>query len=203
MRLNKLLFKSLLFFRIEIEVIFESLKWSGSGIGGLRGWVAHHSWCVGALEFGLHLRLHHGRAHSGCHDTLASSSLWSRILVLERLLKLNSLDVLLVLNFFFDVLVSLQEFVVFSFSQLQSLVQVCFKLFLKGVHLVLLLLNELWLMCNNLLWPLLHVFFSLLSLKLLASNLNLMSFLILLLLCQTFLDLLHVQKLRAELECQW
>ena len=69
--------------------------------------------------------------------------MWSRVLVLESLLKLNSLDVLLVLDFFFDVLVSLKKLIVFGLSQLQSLIQVGLELFLEGVHLVLLLPDEL------------------------------------------------------------
>ena len=119
--------------------------------------------------------------------------MWSRVLVLESLLKLNSLDVLLVLDFFFDVLVSLKKLIVFGLSQLQSLVQVGLELFLEGVHLVLLLPDELGLMRNNLLGPLLHILLPLLCLQLLTSNLNLMCLLILLLLCQTLLDVLHVK----------
>jgi hypothetical protein len=48
-------------------------------------------------------------------------------------------------------------------------------------------------MRNDFLGPLLHILLPLLSLQLLASNLNLMCLLILLLLSQTLLDVLHVK----------
>jgi len=89
---------------------------------------------------------------------------------------------------------------VLSFPKLQPLIQVCFEFLLEGIHLILLLLNKLRLMSNNLLTSLLHVFLSLLCLKFLASDLNLMCFLILLLLRQTLLNLLHIEELGAELE---
>jgi len=56
---------------------------------------------------------------------------------------------------------------------------------------------------NNLLRSFFHVSLALLSLQLLASSLNLMRLLIILLLGQVVLDLLHVQQLRAEFESEW
>jgi len=92
---------------------------------------------------------------------------------------------------------------VLSLTKLQSLVQVRFQFLFKGVHLILLLLNELSLVSNNLLRSFLHVPFTLFGLQLLASDLNLMCLLILFLLGQVVLDFLHVQKLRAKFESQW
>jgi len=45
-------------------------------------------------------------------------------MVLESLFKLDSFNILLVLNFFLDVLVPLQKFVMFGFSELKSLVEI-------------------------------------------------------------------------------
>ena len=99
-------------------------------------------------------------------------------MVLILLLEPYPLNVLLILNFLLDVLVSLEQFVVLGLSQLESLVQVCLELLLKRVHLVLLSLNELGFGGNDLLVSLLHVFLTFLSLELLAPDLNLVSFLI-------------------------
>jgi len=91
-------------------------------------------------------------------------------------LKLDSLNILLVFNFFFDVLISLEKFVVFSLSQLQSLVQVGLKFLLQSIHLILLLLNELGFSSNDFLVSFLHVLLSLLDLKFLGLLLHLMCF---------------------------
>ena len=89
----------------------------------------------------------------------------------------------------------------FSFSKLQTLVEVGLQLFLESVHFILLSLNQLGLSGNYFLVTILHVLFSFLSFKILASNLDLMSFLIskgqfyihlLLLLSERFLDLLLI-----------
>lgn len=124
----------------------------------------------------------------------------SRILVLEGLLELETLDVLLVLNLLLDILISLEEFVVLRLSQLQSLIQVGFQLFLQGIHLILLLLNQLGLSGDDLLGSLLHVLFPLFGLHLNGNLLDLVSFLILLLLREGLLNGLLVQKISTELE---
>lgn len=49
---------------------------------------------------------------------------------------LNALDVLLVLDFFLHVLVSLQDLVVLYFAQLQPFVHAALQFFLEGVHFV-------------------------------------------------------------------
>lgn len=162
-------------------------------------WVSNYAWLVRALH---HLRLH-SRTHSRGHYTLSSSSSWPSVMVLESLLELDSLNILLVLNFFLDVLVSLQQFVMLSLTKLESLIQVCLQFFLQSIHLILLFLDELGLSCNDLFRSFFHVFFPLFSLKFLTPDLDLMGLLILLLFCKIILNLLHVQKFRAELECQW
>lgn len=147
--------------------------------------------------------------HSGAHDTSLSSSAWSLLLhvrlvgpVSVGLLELVELLLLLVFYFLFDVLVSLKEFVVFDFSQLQSFIKISLQFFLKSIHLVLLLLDEFGLSSNDFLMSLLHVLFSLLGFKLLALLLDVMGLLILLLLSKIRLDFLLIQKCGAEFECE-
>lgn len=121
----------------------------------------------------------------------------------ESLLILDPLQVLLIFNLLLYILVSLQQLIVFTFSQLKSLVKVSLQLLLKGIHLILLSLDEFGLCCNDLLMSLLHVPLALLDLEILAYHLNLMSLCVLLLLCKTLLDFLLVQKFRAKLKSQW
>ena len=99
-------------------------------------------------------------------------------MVHEGAFELDSLDVLLVFDLLLDVLVSLKEFVVLGLTKLQSFVQVSLELLLEGVHLVLLLLNQLGLGGNDLLMSFLEVSLPFLGLKLLASNLDLVGFLV-------------------------
>ena len=82
-------------------------------------------------------------------------------MVHECLLKLKTLDVLLVLDLLLDVLIALEELVVLSLSKLKSLVEVCLKLLLQSIHLILLLLNQIGLGRNNLLVTFLHILFPL------------------------------------------
>ena len=81
--------------------------------------------------------------------------------LLIGLLELDPLNLLLVLNLFFDVLVSLEKLVVLGFSELQSFIEVALELLFERVHLVLLLLDELGLSSDDLLMSFLHVFFAL------------------------------------------
>ena len=99
-------------------------------------------------------------------------------MILERLLELDPLNVLLVLDFLLHILVPLQKFVVFSLSELKSLVQVSLQLLLESIHLILLLLDELGLGSNDLLGAFLHVLLSFFVLEFLAPYLNLMGLLI-------------------------
>ena len=142
------------------------MRWS-------RGWVANN-----AATLTLHLWSLHSRSHSGAHHALSLSSHWSRVVVLESFLELDSLNILLVFNFLLYVLVSLEQFVVLSLTQLQSLVQISLKLFLESIHFILLFLDQLSFSSDDLLWSLLHVFFTLFSLQVLASDLDLMRLLI-------------------------
>lgn len=123
-------------------------------------------------------------------------------MVHEGTFKLNLLDVLLVLNFFLDVLVTLEQLVVLGFSQLQSLIKVSLELLFEGIHFVLLLLDERCFGGNNFLVPHLHVGLTLGRLLLLAADLDLVRLLILLLLRERLLDSLLIQKLSAEFEGQ-
>ena len=130
-------------------------------------------------HFVFHSRLHHGRlAHSRGHHTLATSRLRSGVMVLERLLELDSLNVLLVLNFLLHILVSLQQFVVLCLTQLQPLVQVRLQFLFQSVHFILLFLDQLGFGSDDLLRSLLHVLFTLLGLQLLALDLDLVRLLI-------------------------
>lgn len=99
-------------------------------------------------------------------------------MVLKSPLELDALNVLLVLNLLLHVLVSLQELVVLSLSELQSLVEVGLELLLQSVHLVLLLLDKLSLSSDDLFVAILHVSLTLLSLQFLAADLNLVSLLV-------------------------
>lgn len=89
-----------------------------------------------------------------------------------------------------------------GFSELQPLVQVSFQLLLECIHLLLLILDQLGLSGDDLLVAVLHVGFTLLRLHLLAANLNLVRFLILLLFSKVLLDSLLVQKSGAKFESQ-
>lgn len=157
------------------------------------------------------LLLGHSRGlHSGAHDASLSGSSWSHLCdvclvgpVSMGLLELVHLLLLLVLYFLFDVLVSLKKFVVFDLTQLQSFIEVSFQFLLKSVHLVLLLLDEFGLGSDDLLMSLLHVLFSLCSLKLLTFLLNIMGFLIFLLFGKIRLYLLLIQEHGTEFESQW
>ena len=134
--------------------------------------------------------------HSGAHHRPTSSGAWSVLGDIGvLLLELDSFDVLGILDFFLDVLVSLQQLVVFSLSQLQTLVQVGLQFFLQGVHLVLLLLDQFGLGSDDLLVALLHVLLPLSDFKFLGLLLYLMGFGVLLLLGQASLDFLKVQEL--------
>ena len=135
------------------------------------GWLG--SW-VSVVVLSL-LRLHLGALHSWAHHALVCSlRSWvgnTGVLLFE----LDSVDVLLVLNLLLDVLISLEEFVVFGLSQLQSFVQVGLELLLESIHLILLLLDELGLSSDDFLLCFLHVLLSFLDLKFLSLLLDLMS----------------------------
>ena len=90
------------------------------------------------------------------------------------LIELDSLQVLLVIEFFLDVLVSLEQLVVLVVSNLQLLRHESLLLFSKGVHLVLLLLDKFGFSGNDFLVSLVHVLFVLVSFELLAADLDLM-----------------------------
>ena len=114
------------------------------------------------------------------HSTLHHTSHLSLVRDLRKFtasisfLKLDPFNILLILNLFFHILVSLEEFIVLGLTELQSLIEVALKLLFKGIHLVLLLLNQLGLGGNDLFVSLLHVFFSFLYFELLACSLDLM-----------------------------
>lgn len=99
-------------------------------------------------------------------------------MVHEGALELDSLDVLLVFDLLLDILVSLEELVVFGLTKLQSLVQVGLEFLLESVHLIIVLLDKFGLGSNDLFVAILQVSLPFLSLELLASNLDLVGLLI-------------------------
>ena len=119
------------------------------------------------------------------------------------LLQLVALERLRVFNLFLGVLVGLQDLVVLLLTLLQILVHLVFELLAQGTHLILLLLHEFSLGCQDLLVSCLHVRVALLLFELVCALLYLMSLLIILLLGQVCLNLAHVQKLSGEFECHW
>lgn len=138
------------------------------------------------------------------HTSLSRSTLDIRQFTASvSFLKLDPFNILLVLNLFFHILVSLEKFIVLGLTELQSLIEVTLKLLFEGIHLVLLLLNQLGLGGNDLFVSQLHVFFSFLYFELLASSLDLMCLSIFFLFGEIRLDLLLIQKFGAKFECQW
>ena len=119
---------------------------------------------------------------------------------LKSLFVFDPLQILLIFDFLLDILVPLEKLIVFIFSQLQPLIEIALQLLLERIHLILLFLNEFGLSCDDLLVSLLHVFLSFSDLEVLAHHLHLMGFGVLLLLCETFLDFLLVQKFATEFE---
>lgn len=92
------------------------------------------------------------------------------------LLELDSLEILLVLKFLLNILVPLKKLVVFVVSDLQLFSHNHLLLFAHGVHLVLLLLDQFSFSGNNLFVARVHVFFILIFLQFLASDLYFMCF---------------------------
>mmetsp|Transcript_13827 Transcript_13827/g.23587 ORF Transcript_13827/g.23587 Transcript_13827/m.23587 type:complete len:223 (+) Transcript_13827:20-688(+) len=168
------------------------------GLGGRVSAAGHHA----ASHLGAHLGL--GTAHFGGHHASLGGGAGSlggvTNVLLEVLLEPDSLEVLLVLDLLLHVLVSLEQLVVLSLPELESLVEVGLELLLESVHLVLLLLDELGLSRDDLLVSVLHVLLALVDLHLLASHLDLVGFGILGLLSETGLDSLLVEELSAELK---
>lgn len=99
------------------------------------------------------------------------------------------LEGLFAFDLLLDVLISLQNLVVFNLSQLKALVHAGLKLFLKRVHFVLLLLHQLGLSRKDLFLAGFQVALTLLFLKFICTHLNLMGILIVLLLRQVGLNL--------------
>lgn len=124
--------------------------------------------------------LHSRRTHfrSACHHALRGGC---RAHVVGALF-LAAFEILLVLNLFFDVLVSLENAVVFDFSLLQPFVHSQLETLLVRSHLVCLFLHEFGFRSQNLLVPQVIVLLSLLFLEFVYAALNLMRFLVVLLL---------------------
>ena len=120
---------------------------------------------------------HFRRLHLGPHHASIGSSrsiTWPSKDIVHSLLKLNSLKVLLVFDFFFHVLVPLKKLIVLCFSQLQSFIQIGLQFLLKGIHFILLLLYELSFGCYYFLVSIFHVFLSFFDFHFLSLILNLM-----------------------------
>ena len=92
------------------------------------------------------------------------------------LLELDPLEVLLVLELLLDVLVALEELVVLVVPDLQLFRHDGLLLLAGGVHLVLLLLDQLGLGSHDFLVARLHVLLVLVLLQLLAPDLHFMGF---------------------------
>ena len=119
---------------------------------------------------------HFWRLHLGAHHASISSSrsiTWPSKNIVHRFFELDSFKVLLIFNFFFNVLVPLKKLIVLRFPQLQSLIQISLKFFLKGIHFILLLLYKLGLSCYYLFVTIFHVFFSFFDFHFLSLILNL------------------------------
>ena len=114
-------------------------------------------------------------------------------MVHECLLKLEPFDVLLVFNLLLDVLVALEDLVVFNFPLLQPLVHSELQSLFVGSHLVGLLLHQLRLGSQDLLVSCLFVESRFLFFKIMDSALDLMSFLIVLLFSKICLDSLQIK----------
>jgi len=82
------------------------------------------------IHAATHFWLFHLRSHFRCHHALVwcSRSCLDRVAI--SFFVLNSFQILLVFNFLFNVLISLQQFIVFLFSDLQSSIQITLKLLL-------------------------------------------------------------------------
>ena len=141
--------------------------------------------------------VHHGGALHGRRLVVPLD--WPRLVVL---LKSVTLHRLLILKLLFRVFVALQDLVVLDFAQLESLVHLSLQFFAQRIHLVLLLLHQLCLSCQDLLVPSIHVCLTLLLLNLVSPNLHLVRLLIVLLLCKILLDLAQVEQLSRKLEGQ-
>lgn len=76
------------------------------------------------------------------------------------------------------ILISFEELVVLGFPDLQSLVEVGLQLLLESIHFVLLLGYKFCLGSDDFLLSIVHVFFTLCSLQLLALDLHFMGLLI-------------------------
>jgi hypothetical protein len=105
----------------------------------------------------------------------------------------------LVFDFPLNVLVPLKNLVVFHLAQLESLVHAPLQLFLKRVHLIGLLAHQVGLTGKDLLVNVDHKLFALPLFKFPGANLDNMSFLVLFLLGQAFLDLSQIKKLSGLL----
>ena len=155
--------------------IWTKTKSSSSLVGWFGSWVANTH--LHSRSSNLFAALH-SRSHLWGHDGSLAGSLWSLVLILEGLFELDPFKVLLVFNFFLDVLVTLKQLIMLCFSQLESFVQVGLQFFLQSIHFILLLLNEFSLGSNDFLGSILHVFFTLLSFQIKANLLDFVCLLI-------------------------
>lgn len=144
---------------------------------------------------------HLGGAHSGCgrhHALAALGRSWTRPI---SLLKLVTLQSLLVLNALLRVLIRLQNLVVLYLTQLESLIHTPLQLLPQCVHLILLFLHEFGFGSQDLFMAIFKIPLALTLFHFIGALLHLVSLLIILLLGQIGLDLAQVEKLRGELEC--
>lgn len=128
---------------------------------------------------------------------MARGRAWSDF---ECLFQLVSFKCLLVFNGSLGVFITLENLVVFDFSQFQAFVHAAFELLTEGVHLCLLLLHQFGFGCENLLVAVLEVLLLLHVFHLVSAQLNLVGILIVLLLGEGLLDASEVKELGGVLE---
>ena len=88
------------------------------------------------------------------------------------------------------------------FSKFQSFIHATFKFLAERIHFILLLGHELRLGCQNLLVTLLHVGVLFFFFHFVRTNLHLMGVLVILLLCETFLNTSEIEQFSRVLESE-
>jgi len=109
-----------------------------------------HSWT-------LHLRLHHASLCCCWSGTFSSFTLH---VLGELLFEFIYFNFLLIFDLSFHVLISLQKFVMFVFSELQPFIKIGLQFLFKSIHFILLLLDKFRFGGYNFLMSFLHILFS-------------------------------------------
>lgn len=110
------------------------------------------------------------------------------------------LDLLLILDFFLHILVSLQDLVVFELTEFVTFFHTTVQFLAQRIHFLLLLANQISLSSLNLLFDILSILSTFIVLNSIGMLLDLVSFSIILLFGHVFLLLPQIQKLGAAFE---